>query len=342
MTALLTVEGVKVHYPVSSGIFHGATGHVRAVDGVNLSLEPGEVLALVGESGCGKTTLARAIMGLVEPTEGVIRLADQSLADLKGAQRKEYRRRIQMVFQDPFDSLNPRKNIFKTLAQPLTLHRMAPPDRIREEAARLLDMVGLSPGHTFLGRYPHQFSGGQRQRICIARAIATRPRVVIFDEAVSALDISIRAQILTLLKQLQGELDLAYVFITHDLGVVRSLCDRVAVMYLGQIVEEGRTDAIFTQPRHPYTAALLAASPMPDPEQARRRKKVVLGGDVPSPLDMPGGCRFHPRCPLRQDVCMGHAPPLAAVGENRRSACHFAEQTENWIETMSAENRSTP
>lgn len=326
MSAFLEVDRLKVYYPVGGGFLRSHRGCARAVDGVSLSLRAGEVLALVGESGCGKTTVARAIMGLIRPTEGTIRIDGKEVSLTSNLERQHYYLQVQMVFQDPFDSLNPRKTIFQTLAQPLRIHRIAPRPSLREEAARLLNLVGLSPGLAFLDRYPHQFSGGQRQRICIARAIAVRPRVVLADEAVSSLDISIRAQILNLLKELKRELDLAYVFITHDLGVVRSLSDRVLVMYLGKIVEEGSAEEVFKNPLHPYTAALLAANPLPDPVKSRQRKKVFLGGDVPSPLDPPAGCRFHPRCSMTEATCRIESPPFFSFTDTHRAACFFADR----------------
>jgi oligopeptide/dipeptide ABC transporter ATP-binding protein len=327
---LLSVEGLKVHYPFGGGPFRGPKGFVHAVDGVSLTLRRGEVVGLVGESGCGKTTVARSILGLAPTTAGRIIWRGRDLLQLAPAERRRARREIQMVFQDPFDSLNPRKTIFQTLAQPLRLHAVVPASELRNEVVRLLDLVGMSPGAAFLDRFPHQFSGGQRQRICIARAIAVQPSLVVADEAVSALDISIRAQILTLLRRLQHELDLGYLFITHDLGVVRSLCDRVVVMYLGQIVEEGATEDIFRLPRHPYTRALLAASPIPDPVKARVREQQPLLGDVPSPAAPPPGCRFHPRCPVARDICRKRMPGPMQFPRGHRSACHFADEAEVW------------
>ena len=326
MTALLEIRGLAIHYPIGGGVFRAPSGHVHAVDGVDLTLAPGEILGVVGESGCGKTTLARAVLGLVAPTAGAIAFEGANIAMQNAAASRAYRRRVQMVFQDPYDSLNPRKTVFQTLAQPLRIHAIVPRAALRAEAARLLDLVGLSPGAEFLDRYPHQFSGGQRQRICIARALAVRPDMIVADEAVSALDISIRAQILTLLRKLQRELGLAYLFITHDLGVVRSLCDRVVVMYLGRIVEEGAVEDIFTQPRHPYTAALLAACPVPDPVRARARRDPPLAGDVPSPVNPPSGCRFHTRCPVVREICRTQTPAPWQGDTGHRAWCHFADE----------------
>ncbi len=330
MTALLEISGLEVHFPIGGGLFRAPRAHVHAVDGVDLSLAPGEVLGVVGESGCGKTTLARAVLGLVKPSRGAIAFEGVDIATQDTATQRAYRRRVQMVFQDPYDSLNPRKTVFQTLAQPLRIHAIVKRAELRAEASRLLDLVGLSPGADFLDRFPHQFSGGQRQRICIARALAVRPRVIVADEAVSALDISIRAQILTLLRRLQRELGLAYLFITHDLGVVRSLCDRVVVMYLGRIVEQGTVEAIFTQPRHPYTAALLSACPVPDPVLARARRDPPLAGDVPSPVDPPSGCRFHTRCPVAREICRTQAPGPWTSDTSHRAWCHFADEAASW------------
>ncbi|MGE3064685.1 MAG: ABC transporter ATP-binding protein [Hyphomicrobiaceae bacterium] len=338
MPPLLDIEDLEVRFPVGGGWLRAPQAYVHAVSGVSLSVGDGEIVAVVGESGCGKTTLARTILGLATATGGSIRFDGHEVGGAAGKSRSgKDRREIQMVFQDPFDSLNPRKTIYQTLAQPLRIHRVVPRRELRAEVVRLLDMVGLSPGQAYLGRYPHQFSGGQRQRICIARALALRPRIVIADEAVSALDISIRAQILTLLKDLKDRHNLAYLFITHDLGVVRSFSDRVIVMYLGQVVEEGPTEAIFARPSHPYTLALLEASPIPDPERARQRRSPPLAGDIPSPISPPDGCRFHTRCPVARDICRTVPPPVVDAGGGQRSRCHFAAEAGTWDAPAPAE-----
>jgi len=328
---LLQAEDLVVHYDVGGGLLRSARGVVRAIDGIDLEVRAGEVLALVGESGCGKSTTARALLRLVEPTHGRILFRGEDVSHQRHAEQLAYRRHVQMVFQDPFDSLNPRKTVLQTISQPLRIHRIVPPDRTREEVIRLLDSVGMSPGGAYLDRYPHQFSGGQRQRICIARAIATRPQVIVADEAVSALDVSIRAQILKLFRDLSDRLGLACIFITHDLSVVRSLSARVAVMYLGKIVEQGPTDAIFTLPRHPYTRALIDASPVCDPGLRHARERRLLEGDVPSPVDPPPGCRFHTRCPVARARCAQDVPPLALLQGDRSSACHFAAEAALWL-----------
>lgn len=331
MLPLLEIDDLKVHFPIGGSWLKAPRAVVHAVDGVSLQVMPGEAVAIVGESGCGKTTLARALLGLSQPTAGSIRFKGVDLSSLHaGARARSYRREIQMVFQDPFESLNPRKSVFQTLAQPLRIHKSVPRQEIRAEVVRLLDLVGLSPGENYLNRFPHQFSGGQRQRICIARSIAPKPSLIIADEAVSALDISIRAQILALMKKLQNELGLSYLFITHDLGVVRSFCDRVIVMYLGKVVEEGPTEQIFQRPRHPYTIGLLESCPLADPIVARRRSGYLLKGDMPSPISPPKACRFHTRCWMSQEICRTLAPPLINGGGGHSSRCHFAGESEKW------------
>ena len=330
MTALIEIDGLEVRYESGGGLFGRGSAAVRAVAGVDLSVAEGEVLGLVGESGCGKTTMARALVGLLRPSAGRIRFEGHDVGGLDRERHRAWRRGVQMVFQDPYDSLNPRKTVFATLAQPLRIHGIVPRAERRAEAARLLDRVGLSPGTAYLDRYPHQFSGGQRQRICIARALAVRPRAIVADEPVSALDVSIRAQILSLFQQLSRDLGLAAIFITHDLAVVRALSDRVAVMYLGRIVEEGPTEAIFDGPRHPYTAALLAASPIPDPVLARRLERRPLGGDVPSPANPPAGCAFHPRCAYAAAKCREERPEARPQPTGGVAACHFSDEADRW------------
>jgi oligopeptide/dipeptide ABC transporter ATP-binding protein len=324
---LLEVRDLAVRFATGSWMNRR---QVQALDGVNVTVDPGEIVAIVGESGCGKTTLARSVLGLVKPSAGRVLFQGRDVAGFGDADMLAYRRAVQMVFQDPYDSLNPRRTVFGALARPLRIHRIVREAEMRREAARLLDLVGLSPGEAFLDRYPHQFSGGQRQRIGIARALAVRPSVIVADEAVSALDISIRAQILALMRKLRDELGVAWLFITHDLGVVRSICDRTVVMYLGRVVEEGPTEALFRRPRHPYATALINACPVPDPVLARLPRTDPLGGDPPSPASPPPGCRFHTRCPVARDVCATDDPRLRDVGEGRRAACHFAEEAETW------------
>jgi len=330
MPSLLEVRDLAVRFPVGGGWFGRGRRFVHALDGVSLDVAPGEIVAVVGESGCGKTTLARSVLGLVRPSAGQVRFRGAEVGALGTAGLRRYRRAVQMVFQDPFDSLNPRRTVFGTLSRSLRIHGIVPEAEMRAEAAQLLDRVGLSPGVAFLDRYPHQFSGGQRQRIGIARALAVRPEVIVADEAVSALDISIRAQILALMQKLRDELGVAWLFITHDLGVVRSVCDRVVVMYLGRVVEEGPTEALFRRPHHPYTTALINACPIPDPALARVARLDLLEGDPPSPIAPPAGCRFHTRCPVAKLVCAQQDPPLREVAPVRRSACHYAEQAETW------------
>lgn len=319
---LLEIRDLRVSYDISGGLLRRAGAVLKAVDGVSLSVAKGELLALVGESGCGKSTIAKALVGLVEPTSGDVIYEGLSMRELDRKTWKAYRRRVQMIFQDPFDSLNPRKTVFQTIAQPLRIHGLVSRKELRGEVLCLLEAVGLSPAEVYIDRYPHQFSGGQRQRVCIARAIATRPNVIVADEAVSALDVSIRAQILSLFHKLTQELNLASIFITHDLSVVRSLCENVAVMYLGQIVEKGSTEDVFKYPFHPYSLTLLESSPIPDPEIARRPRQLRVEGEVPSPVNPPPGCRFHTRCPDARQKCREVMPRLRAhLG--REVACHY-------------------
>ncbi|MDP2138842.1 MAG: ATP-binding cassette domain-containing protein [Candidatus Didemnitutus sp.] len=315
---ILDVQDVRTHFPVESGfLFRRQTGTVKAVDGVSLSLHRGEVLGLVGESGCGKSTLARTIMQLVPTTGGRVIFNGRDLTGATAAEIQIARRGMQLVFQDPFASLNPRLTVFSTLAEPLRVHRVCPPHAVPARVEHLMEMVGLSPQG--LRKYPHEFSGGQRQRIAIARALALEPQLIIADEPVSALDVSIQAQILNLLAQLVREMNLSLLFIAHDLSVVKHISDRVAVMYLGKIVECGPATDVIERPSHPYTRALISAIPTVNPGQGGTR--IVLAGDPPSPLNPPAGCAFHPRCPHAQAPCRAAPPPLTPTGPNHAAAC---------------------
>ena len=317
---ILELKNVKTHFPVHRGFVRTrAAGTVKAVDGVSLALQRGEVLGLVGESGCGKSTLARTILQLVPATEGTIVLEGRNLTAANSAEVTAARRTLQMVFQDPYASLNPRMTVFATLAEPMRVHRVCAPAAVAAEVTELMQRVGLAP--RFLQKYPHEFSGGQRQRIAVARALAMRPKVIIADEPVSALDVSVQAQILNLLAQLVRQMDLSLIFIAHDLSVVKHISDRVAVMYLGKIVELGRASDVIERPRHPYTRALVSAIPTPDPDAERARQRIVLAGDPPSPLNPPAGCAFHPRCPFAQEKCRLAVPPLAQIADGREVAC---------------------
>ena len=317
---ILQLTDVKTHFPISHGfLFRRHVGMVKAVDGVSLSVQRGEVLGLVGESGCGKSTLARTIMQLVPTTAGTVVLHGKNLAGSDRAGLLAARRDMQMVFQDPYASLNPRMTVFATLAEPLLVHRVCPPAEVNARVAELMRTVGLAP--RFMQKYPHEFSGGQRQRIAIARALALEPKVIIADEPVSALDVSIQAQILNLLSQLCRKMNLSLIFIAHDLSVVKHISDRVAVMYLGKIVELGPALDVIERPRHPYTRALVSAIPTPNPDVERSRQRIMLPGDPPSPINPPAGCAFHPRCPYAQEKCQLAVPPLAPDGPTREVAC---------------------
>ena len=317
---LLEVTDLVKHFPIKRGIiFDREVGRVRAVDGVSFAVEPGETLGLVGESGCGKTTLARTVLQLVEPTSGSVRFDSQELVGKHGRELRPLRREMQMIFQDPYASLNPRKRVGQIVGAPLALHG-ASGRELRSQVQGLLERVGLSAEH--FNRFPHEFSGGQRQRIGIARALALRPKLIICDEPVSALDVSIQAQILNLLEDLQDEFNLTYIFVAHDLGVVRHVSDRIAVMYLGKIVELGPAEQVYSNPIHPYTLTLLSAVPIPDPRENAAREPIVLEGDLPSPANPPPACRFHTRCPYATEICSEVEPELVDYGGRHWAACH--------------------
>jgi oligopeptide transport system ATP-binding protein len=320
---ILEVKNLVKHFHIGGGFFGGPAGVVRAVDGVSFSIQRGETLGLVGESGCGKTTTGRCILQLERPTGGAVVFEGSEMTTLPPEALRRVRRRMQVIFQDPYSSLNPRMTVGQIIAEPMAVHRLVPDARARAARVRdLLERVGLSPQHA--RRYPHEMSGGQRQRVGVARALAMAPSLIICDEPVSALDVSIQAQIINLLEDLQADLGLTYLFIAHDLAVVRHISDRVAVMYLGKIVEIADRKALYDDPLHPYTRALLAAVPIPDPELEARREHVTVGGEVPSPLDPPSGCVFHPRCPIAIDRCRGEVPELREVKPGHWAACFLA------------------
>ena len=321
---LIEVTDLKTYFPIKKGIWRKVVGYVKAVDGVNLTLHRGETLGLVGESGCGKTTAGRSMIRLVEPTDGkVVYHRNGQAIDLGSLEKEEMRnlrRELQYIFQDPFSSLNPRMTVFGIVSEPLVINRIASGNELDDRVEQLLIRVGLRPDH--LRRYPHAFSGGQRQRIGIARALALTPRLIIADEPVSALDVSVQAQVLNLMEDLQEEFNLTYLFVAHDLSVVEHISDRVAVMYLGQIVEVAAAERLYEKPLHPYTAALLSAVPLVDPDDTRER--IPLEGDVPDPADAPPGCKFHLRCPFVQDRCKTEEPQLIEIEPGHQAACHFA------------------
>ena len=319
---LLEVNHLKKHFPVRSGIFSRVEAHVRAVDGISFDIAPGETLGLVGESGCGKSTAGRSILRLIEPTSGEIRFKGTDIINLDRESMRKLRREMQIIFQDPYASLNPRMTVGSIVGEPLAIHKIAKGREREDRVAEILRRVGLRPEH--MRRYPHEFSGGQRQRIGIARALALNPQLIIGDEPVSALDVSIQAQVINLLEDLQEEFGMAYLIIAHDLSVVQHMSNRIAVMYLGRIVELSAADGIVMSPRHPYTEALLSAVPEPDPS-VKKQSRIILTGDVPSPVNPPSGCRFHTRCPYKEDRCVSEEPEMRQVAPGHFSACHFSE-----------------
>ena len=322
---LLEIRGLKKHFPLTQGIvFKRTIGHVRAVDGVDLTLRRGETLGLVGESGCGKSTVSKLLVALEKPTDGSILYKGRDVAKMGGRALKQYRREVQIIFQDPYASLNPRMTVGDIVAEGWSVHADIAPRKGRlQRTQELMDRVGLNPD--FVNRYPHQFSGGQRQRIGIARALALQPEVIVCDEPVSALDVSVQAQVVNLLEDLQDDFGLSYLFIAHDLSVVRHISDRVAVMYLGSVVEEGTDEQVYGSPSHPYTQALLSSVPLHEPALRGQKDRILLHGDVPSPADPPSGCRFRTRCWKAQDICAVESPALVDRGQGHPAACHFAE-----------------
>ena len=322
---LVDVRDLKMHFPLTQGIIvQRVIGYVRAVDGVSFSIGRGQTMGLVGESGSGKTTIGRTIVRLYKPTAGQIMFGDKDMAPMGGEELRQLRRRVQMIFQDPFASLNPRFTIGSLIAEPMHIYRIGSNKEINDRTVELLRVVGLRP--EYIDRYPHEFSGGQRQRIAVARALSINPEFVIADEPVSALDVSVRAQVLNLLQRLQQQFNLTYLFVSHDLSVVRHVADRIAVMYLGKIVELSDRDELYASPKHPYTQALLSAIPIPDPKIEKRRQRIILSGDLPSPINIPTGCRFHTRCPMAQQICREVEPPFEAKeGHEHYAACHFSE-----------------
>lgn len=326
---LLEVRNLKKYFPIRGGLVQRTVNHVRAVDDISFDIKRGTTLGLVGESGCGKTTVGRTVLRLTDPTEGSIKFKGREIATAKRSEIRDLRPKMQIVFQDPMSSLNPRMTVRQILMEPLRLNGVG-----REDAGarvvELLEKVGLNGDHA--NRFPHEFSGGQRQRIGVARALSLNPEFIVLDEPTSALDVSVQAQVLNLLRHLQKELDLAYLFISHDLSVIRHLCDEIAVMYLGRIVEKGPVEQVFADPQHPYTQALLSAVPIPDPEL--RAKRILLTGDVPSPVNPPAACRFNPRCPRAQDLCREVDPPLEAKKPGQLAACHFPGDAAKWPVTQ--------
>ncbi|MDE2952365.1 MAG: ABC transporter ATP-binding protein [Chloroflexota bacterium] len=326
---ILKVVDLKMHFPLRRGMLQRQVGTIKAVDGVSFELREQEVMGLVGESGCGKTTVGRALLRLYDPTDGEVLFHKSDgewvdVAKLNGREMKELRKEMRMIFQDPFSSLNPRLTVRDLIAEPMVIHGVATGDEITARVAALMNAVGLKPA--YMGRYPHEFSGGQRQRIGVARTLALNPRLIVADEPVSALDVSVQAQVLNLLQTLKDDYRLTFIFISHDLSVVEHICDRIAVMYVGNIVEIAPTDELLRAPRHPYTEALVSAVPPADP--LTKMERVILEGDVPSPANPPAGCVFHPRCRYAQDVCTREVPPLVQIAPGHSARCHFAEELE--------------
>ncbi|HET8911290.1 MAG TPA: dipeptide ABC transporter ATP-binding protein [Ktedonobacteraceae bacterium] len=323
---LVDVRDLVMHFPITQGIvFQRTIGQVRAVDGISFSIQKGQTLGLVGESGSGKTTIGRTIIRLYKPTSGEILFKNQDMAKMHGEPLRQVRQQVQMVFQDPYASLNPRYTIGSLVSEPMFIYKTGSAKEIRERTVDLLKVVGLRP--EFIDRYPHEFSGGQRQRIAVARALSINPEFIVADEPVSALDVSVRAQVLNLLRRLQSQFNLTYLFISHDLSVVRHMADRIAVMYLGKIVEISDREELYTSPKHPYTSALLSAVPIPDPQIEKKRRRVILSGDLPSPINIPKGCRFHTRCPMAQQICREVEPAFEKKdGREHYAACHFSDK----------------
>lgn len=323
MTLLIEGRNLKKHYPLKSDLFFGAKKFLHAVDGVDVLIKEGETLGLAGESGSGKSTLGRLLCGFIQPTDGTVKFMGREISEIrKRKDIKELRRQMQIIFQDPMASLNPRKSVRQILSKPFKIHHVASSGELKKKSMELLEMVGICPAELYIDRYPHEFSGGQRQRIVIARAIALEPKFIVADEPVSSLDISIRAQILNLMKKLQREFGITFLYISHDLSVLRSLCDKVAIMYAGEIVEKARTDDLFATPLHPYTEALLSATPIPNPRKARGQKVTVLKGEAASSIDVPSGCRFHTRCPIAMPKCAQEKPKLVDIGAEHQVACN--------------------
>jgi len=320
MSALLEVDDLVTHFPIRAGLFKRTVGHVHAVDGVSLTVNERETVGVVGESGCGKTTFGRSLLRLIEPTSGGVRFRGEDVIGANKDRMRELRAQMQIVFQDPYASLNPRMPISDIVSEPLRIHGTSKGEAVKR-AGELLAAVGLLPEHG--NRYPHEFSGGQRQRIGIARALALNPSLIVLDEPVSALDVSVQAQVINLLEDLQNEFDLAYLFIAHDLSVVRHISDRVVVMYLGRVCEVADSATLYEAPSHPYTQSLLSAVPVPDPDIERSRRRIVLQGDIPSPANPPSGCRFRTRCPIVQEKCAAEVPPLVTFSPGQEVACHF-------------------